>query len=102
MHWNNGKFHEHITVGDKIYITDHRHVAISGTYNFTQFGESTIDTHIEGKNILINSNNNVNIRANSYINLSSNNGITINNSSYGTNLPTTGNVEGKIFFKLIS
>ena len=155
MHWNNGRFHENITVGKTIYITDHKHVAVFGDSNYVGYGSAKVDSYVYGKNVVIdaavkgciksqdgnsiqskkfiliqagsnltdyklynglgielNSNehsttikstdNTVNIIAGTHINLSSNHGVTLNNISYGTTLPTDNNVEGKIFFKLIS
>lgn len=163
MHWNNGKFHESITVIDKVYITDHKHSAIYGGKDFIGYGESGINSYMYGKDIGLAANNKfysdstagssvwskkyvhieagsttanhgsdsdtgivivskngaallsaegyntdvkstnkaVNISAGTYINLNGTSGITINNSSYGTSLPTSG-TEGRIFFKLIS
>ena len=163
MHWNNGKFHQDITVGGVVYITDHKHAAISGTKDYTQYGEPDVHSYVYGKDVglvannkffadsnagsnlwskqyihieagsssanhgsnngsgieiiskngvalfsaegydtTIKSNNNaVNITAGTYVNLNGLSGITINNSSYGTSLPTSG-VEGRVFFKLIS
>ena len=57
MHWNNGMFHESITVKDVIYITDHKHIAITGTKDYTWYGESNIDSCMFGKNIGIVSEN---------------------------------------------
>ena len=51
MYFNNGRFIEDITVGGKVYITDHKHTAISGDYNYTQFGESSINSIIRGDDI---------------------------------------------------
>ena len=118
MHWNNAKFHKNVTVGGVVYSTDHKHVAIFGTKDYTGFGESSVHSYIYGKDVGITASNtffadsvegsyvrsqkNVNIQAGTYVNLNGASGITVNNSNYGTSLPTTGNVEGRVFFKLIS
>lgn len=164
MHWNNGKFHKDLTVGGVVYTTDHKHVAIFGTKDYTQYGEPDVHSYLYGKDVGVVANNKffadsntgsnlwskqyirieagsgsanhgsdsgtgieiiskngdallsadgyaatvksinnaVNITADTYVNLNGKTGITINNASYGTELPTTGNVEGRVFFKLIS
>ena len=153
MHWNNGRFHENILVGKNIYITDHKHTAISGTVHYTQFGEVYTDSFLYGNKVnimaqeeldvnssgsrfssdkytkIISGNNNIseignygieivsnngdiiinskgtystNIKSANFVNLNGTKGITVNSSNYGTSLPTTNNVEGKVFFKLIS
>ena len=127
MHWNNGRFHEDITVGNRVYITDHKHIAISGGYNSITFGESSVDANLYGKNILIKTtasntsididavknlnlksgtnatieSGTVNVDAGTYLNLKSGTGITVTSASYGTSLPSSGTT-GQIFFKLIS
>lgn len=154
MHWDNGRIHKDLTVGNRVYITDHKHIAIFGTKDYTGYGEQTVNSYIYGKDVaitannkfysdsmvgsnlwskqyihieagsdttnhgsdngvgieivskngpaVINANNNpVNITAGTYVNLNGTSGITINNSSYGTSLPSSG-VEGRMFFKLIS
>lgn len=122
MHWSNGRFHENILVGQTIYVTDHKHVAVFGTTDYTGFGEYGINSNMYGKDITITSNQNLNINSNNgdiiinsngdnkstyiksanYVNIHGDKGITVNNVSYGTSLPTTNNVEGRVFFKLIS
>lgn len=57
MHWNNGKFHESITVGGIVYITDHKHVAIFGTKDYTGYGESDTHSYIYGKDVGITASN---------------------------------------------
>lgn len=57
MHWNNGRFHGDITVGKTIFITDHKHVAILGTKDYTSFGDTITNTNMYGKNINIDSSN---------------------------------------------
>ena len=164
MHWNNGRFHESVTVGNKVFMTDHKHIAIFGTKDYTGYGESGINSYMYGKDIGIiannkfysdsnsgsnlwskqyihieagsnyanhgsdngtgieivskngpailsaesnsatirSNNNSVNINAGTYVNLNGGSGIVINNTSYGTSLPTSGNTEGRVYFKLIS
>ena len=104
MHWNNGRFHGPVTLEDTLFISDHKYNALS--YSITdkaiKFGDTSVDLIIKGISINIEAQNNVNIESiNGYLNLSGNSGIIINNSNYGTTLPTTG-VEGQIFFKIIS
>lgn len=96
MHWSNGKFHKDIIVGEKVFITDHKHVAISGNDTSITFGDlnNGIFTKLYG--------NNVQIDAKEYVDLRGNKGITISNISYGTTLPEENNVEGRVFFRLIS
>lgn len=164
MHWNNGKFYKDVTVGGVLYTTDHKHIAVFGATDYTQYGELNVNSYMHGKevglvannkffadseigsnlwskqyirleagstsanhssesgsgieivskngNALFSAENNavvikstgnaVNIDAGTYVNLNASTGITINNASYGTSLPTSGNVEGRLYFKLIS
>lgn len=109
MQWNNGRIHGDITVGGKVYSTDHKHVAIFGTKDYTGFGELGINSYMYGKDVGIKANNQFHvdsvagssIRSDKYVNINGVSGITIGSSSYGPTLPSTG-VEGQIFFKLIS
>lgn len=118
MHWSNGKFHGNILVNENIYITDYKHLAIHGDKNTVIFGSQDTNTNINGNNIhtvsanetIIEStakpiyikakNGSIELEATTNINLNSE--IKISNSNYGTSLPTSGNYEGRIFFKLIS
>lgn len=164
MHWNNGKFHDCITVNNTVYITDHKHIAIHATKDSTEYGQTSINSYIYGKDVgvtanskffadsnsgsnlwskqyvrieagsnsanhgsdsgsgieIVSKNGNalfnadgydvnitstnkaVNINAGTYINLNAGTGITVNNKNYGSILPTTGNVEGRVYYKLIS
>lgn len=163
MHWNNGTVHKSLTVGEKVYITDHKHAAIFGAKDYIGYGESGINSYMYGKDIDLIANNkfyadsnagsnlwskqyirieagsssanhgsdsgsgveivskngaallsaegytttvkstnkNVDITAGTYINLNGGTGITVNSTSYGTSLPSSG-TEGRVFFKLIS
>lgn len=155
MHWSNGKFHKDVTVGGTLYTTDHKHVGIYGTKDYTQFGEPSVHSYLQGKDVGVVADNKffadskagsnlwskkyihieagsdspsytstngsglefvskngeaifraeghaATVKSTSYVNLNGGTGITINNSSYGNTLPTTGNVEGRVYFKLIS
>ena len=56
MYWNNGRFHKNITIGEEIgtvYVTDHKHIAIYGTKEYTHYGETNIDSRLNGKKINI-------------------------------------------------
>lgn len=57
MHWSNGRFHENIVVGKTIYITDHKHIAVFGGKDYTEYGESSIHSYIKGKNVGITASN---------------------------------------------
>lgn len=57
MHWSNGKFHETITVVDRMYITDHKHIAVYGTKDYTGFGETGINSYLYGKDVGVTANN---------------------------------------------
>lgn len=56
MHCNNGKFHEYITVGTNIYMTEHKHVGILGNVNYTQFGEYGINSYLVGNDVDVDGN----------------------------------------------
>ena len=154
MHWSSGKFHKDVTVGGTLYTTDHKHVGIYGTKDYTQFGELSVNSYLQGNDVGITANNKffadsnagsnlwskqyiriesgstanhgsengsgieivskngealfsaegyaATVKSSTYVNLNGATGITINNSSYGTTLPTSGNTEGRLYFKLIS
>lgn len=57
MHWSSGNFQGTVTVGKRIYITDHKHLAISGGYNYTTFGIGDTDSNLVGNNVEIVANN---------------------------------------------
>lgn len=59
MYCNNGKFHEYITVGTNIYMTDHKHIGILGHKDYTQFGELETTSYVYGKNVNVVGYNNV-------------------------------------------
>ena len=59
MHWNNGRFHESILVGEKVYMTDHKHIAIYGTKDYTQFGELNVNSYLYGNSIEVSANDNI-------------------------------------------
>lgn len=109
MHWSNAKINKDITVAGKIYITDHKHIAIFGTKDYVGFGYGELNSNIYGKVITvsgaskvnISAASDINISASSYLNLEGFSGITVGRYSYGTTLPSSG-VEGQVFFKLIS
>jgi uncharacterized protein (DUF2345 family) len=122
MHWNNGKFHENITVGQTVYVTDHKHIAIHGTKDYTTFGEYETKSNIYGKSIAITANDEVSIQSNNksisntaktnmsftaggyvdtkagtYMNISANDAIVIqsnNKSIYNTAKTSISNIAG--------
>lgn len=156
MHWDNGRFHKDLIVGESIYLTDYKFNGISGSISAITFGDSTVRSNLYGKNITIEAAENANLKANGTVEIEANdigvmsnnnigirsktasivtdvdlgiqsnkvniistgndiniesaqniklnvgNAITISSTNYGTTLPTTGNSEGRIFFKLIS
>lgn len=57
MHWNNAKIDKDITIGGTAYITDHKHVAIFGTKDYTQYGEPDVHSYVYGKDVGIVANN---------------------------------------------
>lgn len=83
MHWNNGKFHENITVGQTVYITDHKHIAISGGINFVEFGESVVNTNVKGNNITITANRKLSANASDGIEIIAKGGDMLIQSSQG-------------------
>lgn len=99
----NNKFFADSNAGSNLWSKQYIHIE-AGSTSANHGSSNGTGIEIISKNgpTLINSDSNaVNITAGTYINLNGGAGITINNSSYGTSLPSSG-VEGRVFFKLIS
>ena len=81
--------------GSDMYSKQHIHIE-SGENNYNI--EYDNDPGIQ----IVSKNGPTLISSNTYVELNAGTGIVVNNNNYGTSLPTTGNTEGRIFFKLIS
>ena len=91
MYSNNGKFIKDILVGEKIYITDHKHIAIFGSKDYTGFGESSVNSYMYGKDVGITADNKFFADSNAGSNLSSKQYVHIES---GSSTPNHGSDNG--------
>lgn len=100
-----------ISSTDKVKINGKTAVEITteGTATITSDGNASVISNngtlsLTGKNKVSLASSNADVDINSVgglLNLKAKSGITVNTSSYGTSLPSTGS-EGRVYFKLIS